>query len=398
MGNAPPGGEEETSRTYDANFVNKVPRDAKSLVNEMYGADSEMAKGIEAVVRDLENYGTAGAAQAGNIEGADTKLSAEAKRQKTRMQRAEKTAEQEADTWLRKQMKSKPAEKPEAAVAEEEPPPPPPPIIVLYTGKKAKAKAKSKLKNGALPEYYYLLGIELDATFEDVKKAYRKAALEWHPDKNRHRLEEATERFKRINDAFDTLFDPEKRANYDAGKAVTQGKVKKLQGHGWADLADEDDAVLTVFGWKLKRQGWRSYVFNYGRIDDDPNQLVQDEDDPRAPQEKVKVFWRTLGEYAYLDRETDSKWLQHFVEKIWKDTPTRWPKGEALQKMNEASQQEWKERRMVYNRRKQKISIWVEMHEEYLNIPNREKREIERIKKRRPEWVKANEVQFKSAF
>lgn len=306
-----------------------------------------------------------------------------------------------ADSWLRKQLKAKheaKPEKPEAAVAAEEPPPPPPPLIVLYKGKKAKgkAKAKGKEKDGSLPEYYYLLGVDVDATFEDIKKAYRKSALEWHPDKNRHRLEESTERFKRINEAFDTLFDPEKRANYDAGKTATQGKVKKLQGHGWAQLADEDDAVLTVYGWKLKRSSWRGYVFNYGRIDDDPSQLIQDDTDPRAPQEKIKVFWRSMGEFAYIEREEGNrKWLSDYVAQVWKDTPTKWPKAPELQVMNEASQQEWKERRMVYNRRKQKLSLWVDMHEAYLNIPNREQLEIDRMKKMRPAWVEANEIQFK---
>lgn len=137
MGNAPAAGEEEDSKTYDANFIHKAPRDAKSLVDEMYGADSEIAKGIEAVVRELESSGKTGATQVGNVDGTDVKLSAEAKRQKSRMRKADITAEQEADTWLKKQMKAKPAQKPEAAVAEEEPPPPPPPVIVLYTGKKS---------------------------------------------------------------------------------------------------------------------------------------------------------------------------------------------------------------------------------------------------------------------
>lgn len=403
MGNNPAAGEDDQAG-FHTGLLNGSKTDGKSVIDAMYGADSETAAGIEAIVRDLENYESAAKSErvaSGQQQDADVKLSKEAQQQKIRIKKAELTAKDDADIWLKKQMKSKPAEKPQAAVAEEEAPPPPPPLIVLYTGAKAKAKgkakAKDKAKSGAVPEYYYLLGIDVDATFEEIKKAYRKAALRWHPDKNRGCLEKATEMFKRINEAFDTLFDPEKRANYDTGKAVMKGKVKKLQGHGWADLADEDDATLTVYGWKLKRQSWRDYVFNYGRIDDDPDQLVQDENDPRAPQEKMKVFWRTLGEYAHIEMEQgSSRWLQKFIEKVWKDTPSRWPKGPELQGMNEASQHEWKERRMVFNRRKQKISIWVEMHEAYLNIPNREKKEIERMKKMRPAWIKANDVTFRN--
>jgi len=210
----------------------------------------------------------------------------------------------------------------------------------------------------------------------------------WHPDKNRQRLHVATEHFKKINAAFDVLYDPQRRSAYDSGQLQTQGKAKKLQGHGWSSLSDEDDAALTPLGIKYKKQSWRGYVLMYGRIDDDPDQLVQDDNDPRAPQEKIKIFWRMLGEMAFLERESGhDNWLQDFVLKVWKDTPSRWPKALELQTMNDAGQQEWKERRMVYNRRKQKLLLHIELHEEYLAIPNREKKEIERLQKTRPGWV-----------
>merc|ERR1712039_459295 len=92
------------------------------------------------------------------------------------------------------------------------------------------------------------------------------------------------------------------------------------------------------------------------------------------------------GEMAHVEREKmeDNHWLQTFIASIWKDTPSRWPSAVELQSMNDASQQEWKERRMVYSRRKQKLLIHVELHEDYLAIPDREKKEIERLKKMRP--------------
>merc|ERR1712232_654661 len=79
-------------------------------------------------------------------------------------------------------------------------------------------------------------------------------------------------------------------------------------------------------------------------------------------------------------------WLYQFVLSIWKDTPNRWPKALELKSMNEAAQEEWKDRRMVYNRRKQKLLVAIHMHEEYLAIPDREKKELERLEKRRPGW------------
>ncbi|CAK0816558.1 unnamed protein product [Prorocentrum cordatum] len=238
-----------------------------------------------------------------------------------------------------------------------------------------------------LPEFYQLLRVPLEATFEQIKKGYRKQAMAWHPDKNRHRLEDATERFKRINEAFDTLYDPRKREAYDSGKVKTKGKVRKLQGCGWANFADEDDETLTPLGYKYKRTSWRGYVLMYGRIDDDPDKLpVQDENSPRAPQEKIKIFWRFMGEMAHEAREKldNDRWLPDFIASVWKDTPSRWPSAPELQAMNDASQQEWKERRMVYTRRKQKLLISIELHEDYLAIPDRERKELDRLKQKAP--------------
>lgn len=248
-------------------------------------------------------------------------------------------------------------------------------------------------KQLAVPEFYRVLNVAVEATFEEIKKAYRKQALLWHPDKNRHRLEAATERFQKISEAFDTLYDPAKRSSYDAGEIKIPGRMKKLQGSGWSSLKDEDDAALTPLGVKYKKMSWRGYIFMYGRIDDDPEQIVQDDRDPRAPQEKIKVFWRFLGEMAHIDREElgQADWIYQFLLKIWKDTPTRWPKALELKIMNDAGQQEWKERRMVYNRRKQKLLIAIELHVEYLDIPDREKKERERVEKRRPGWAQRME-------
>ncbi|KAL6593547.1 DnaJ-domain-containing protein [Neocallimastix californiae] len=64
-------------------------------------------------------------------------------------------------------------------------------------------------------KYYEILGISETATDSEIKKAYRKEALRWHPDKNQDRLEEANERFKLISEAYEVLKDPEQRAIYN---------------------------------------------------------------------------------------------------------------------------------------------------------------------------------------
>ncbi|XP_058111685.1 uncharacterized protein LOC131254999 [Magnolia sinica] len=64
-------------------------------------------------------------------------------------------------------------------------------------------------------DYYNILKVNRNATEEDVKKAYRRLAMTWHPDKNPINKKEAEAKFKQISEAYEVLSDPEKRAIYD---------------------------------------------------------------------------------------------------------------------------------------------------------------------------------------
>lgn len=61
--------------------------------------------------------------------------------------------------------------------------------------------------------YYHILGLARGASEDDIKKAYRKQALRYHPDKNKD--PGAEERFKEIAEAYDVLSDPKKREIFD---------------------------------------------------------------------------------------------------------------------------------------------------------------------------------------
>lgn len=74
-----------------------------------------------------------------------------------------------------------------------------------------------------MADYYSILGIERGASDDAVKKAYRKLAMRYHPDRNGG-SKEAEERFKEITEAYDVLRDPQKRAAYDRyGEAGLRG-------------------------------------------------------------------------------------------------------------------------------------------------------------------------------
>ncbi len=63
-------------------------------------------------------------------------------------------------------------------------------------------------------DYYKILGIDKKATQEDIKKAYRKLAVKYHPDKNKG-TKASEEKFKEIAEAHEVLGEPDKRKKYD---------------------------------------------------------------------------------------------------------------------------------------------------------------------------------------
>lgn len=99
----------------------------------------------------------------------------------------------------------------------------------------------------AKKDYYETLGVSKSATEQEIKKAYKRLAMKFHPDRNLDNKEEAEEKFKEIKEAYEILMDADKRAAYDqyGHAAFEQGG---MGGGGGFSGADFNDVFGDIFG------------------------------------------------------------------------------------------------------------------------------------------------------
>jgi curved DNA-binding protein len=107
----------------------------------------------------------------------------------------------------------------------------------------------------ATKDYYQILGVNKNASDEEIKRAYRKLAMKYHPDKNPNK-KEAEERFKEINEAYAVLSDKEKRKQYDTYGA--EGFRQRFTQEDIFRGFDFDEILSGLFGGRGKRE------FRYG--------------------------------------------------------------------------------------------------------------------------------------
>ncbi|ERF76193.1 hypothetical protein EPUS_07393 [Endocarpon pusillum Z07020] len=111
--------------------------------------------------------------------------------------------------------------------------------------------AELELKKSKRKDYYKILGIEKDASEQDIKKAYRKLAIVHHPDKNPGD-EAAAERFKDVGEAYECLSDPQKRERYDSGADLEE--MMGAGGHPFASggmgggVQIDPEMIFQMFG------------------------------------------------------------------------------------------------------------------------------------------------------
>ncbi|CAA2968236.1 dnaJ P58IPK homolog [Olea europaea subsp. europaea] len=89
--------------------------------------------------------------------------------------------------------------------------------------REALMRAERSLKLSQRKDYYKILGISKTAPMSEIKRAYKKLALQWHPDKNADNRAEAEAKFQEIAAAYEILGDEEKRTKYDMGEDIDEG-------------------------------------------------------------------------------------------------------------------------------------------------------------------------------
>src|SRR6267154_341659 len=94
-------------------------------------------------------------------------------------------------------------------------------------------------------DYYEVLGVSRNANQEEIKKAYRKAALNFHPDRNPNN-KEAEEKFKEAAEAYEVLSDNDKRHRYD--QHGHEGLRSGADFHGYTNVNDIFSNFSDIFG------------------------------------------------------------------------------------------------------------------------------------------------------
>jgi len=117
-------------------------------------------------------------------------------------------------------------------------------------------------RTGVKRDYYDVLGVERTAAPGEIKRAYRKLAMQFHPDRvPADRKKDSEEKFKDVSEAYEVLADEEKRALYDrVGHAGVEQQVWGGQGFDWSRFTHADD-LEDIFGADMFRDFFGGSIF-----------------------------------------------------------------------------------------------------------------------------------------
>ena len=145
-------------------------------------------------------------------------------------------------------------------------------------------------------DYYELLGVERQASEDEIKKAYRRKALELHPDRNYGNVENATKLFAEIQSAYEVLSDPQERAWYDShrdvllrGEQAGQATTEEFSYNIRMTTADEVLKLMMKFNGRVEFTDSPSGF--YGGLQDFFKKL--------AREEEIACQWEDVEQVEY---------------------------------------------------------------------------------------------------
>lgn len=157
--------------------------------------------------------------------------------------------------------------------------------------------------------YYEVLGVEKTATQDEIKKAHRKGALRWHPDKNKDNPDESHKNMQIIQEAYDTLSDLQERAFYDKHRVQILG--------GGSDYKDDSVNVMTFFRASCY-SGFNDDPQGFYCVYSDLFNSISEEDRKHCdgPYEEPPVFGDSLSDWD-LVREFYGWWQSYCTKKSY---------------------------------------------------------------------------------
>lgn len=171
-------------------------------------------------------------------------------------------------------------------------------------------------------DYYQTLGVSRDASKEEIKKAYKKLALKYHPDKNKGD-KTSEDKFKKISEAYAVLSDDEKKRQYDQfgaeGFSNRYSQEDIFKGFDIGSIFEEfgfgNDIFSSIFGNAGRRTGRQSSGFSF-EFGNNPFGAAGGGGMPREPQKAELLLELTLEEAVIGGKKTVSFNTESGVDKI----------------------------------------------------------------------------------